>query len=257
MGGRHRATRVVQDHPPLRRAPPCDTVCDAGGGRTPDPDPHPNQEEVALLRQQREEDARTTQQTAALVQMLQACRHTHPPPPAPAHTHNVRAARTHRRISPHLRRPTGSSSRATSTFWRSCRRSRRSARRRPRSTGATSMSSSRPSRCARPCSPPLTPHRLSLRRGSGGGRASGRRPHRRRRPRRVACRFVCSKPPPAGPKPGLSVLTPKRSTPMLLNCLCPGGPAVRTRQHATWVWGVEFAHVFRARSVVRLSDTSQ
>ncbi len=48
---------------------------------------------MALLRQQREEDARTTQQTAALVQMLQASRHTHPPPPAPAHTHTQRAGR--------------------------------------------------------------------------------------------------------------------------------------------------------------------
>ena len=226
MGGRHRATRVVQDHPPLCRAPPCDTVCDAGGGRTPDP--HPTQEEVALLRQQREEDARTTQQTAALVQMLQASRHTHPPPPAPAHTHNVRAAPTHRRVSPYLRRPTGSSSRATSTFLRSCRRSRRSARRRPRSTGATSMSSSRPSRCARPCSPPLTPHRLSLRRGSGGGRASGRRPRRRRR-----CRFVYSKPPPARPKPGLSpdcALFPPSSD--VAQLLVPGrsrGPYSATR----------------------------
>ena len=227
MGGRHRATRVVQDHPPLCRAPPCDTVCDAGGGRTPDP--HPTQEEVALLRQQREEDARTTQQTAALVQMLQACRHTPPPPPAPpAHTRNVRAARTHRRVSPHRRRPTGSSSRATSTCWRSCRSSRRSARRRPRSTGATSMSSSRPSRCARPCSPPLTPHRLSLRRGSGGGRASGRRPRRRRR-----CRFVYSKPPPARPKPGLSpdcALFPPSSD--VAQLLVPGrsrGPYSATR----------------------------
>ena len=65
---------------------------------------------MALLRQQREEDARTTQQTAALVQMLQACRHTPPPPPAPPHTHTQRAGRadpppylaTSSRISPHL-----------------------------------------------------------------------------------------------------------------------------------------------------------
>ena len=195
---------------------------------------------MALLRQQREEDARTTQQTAALVQMLQASRHTHPPPPAPAHTHNVRAARTLRRISPHLRRRTGSSSRATSTSLRSCRRSRRSARRRPRSTGATSTSSSRPSRCARPCSPPLTPRRLSLRRGSGGGRASGRRPRSWRRPR-----VVCSQPPPARPKPGLS---PDSVLPPCCSTVCARAvPRVRTRQHGSGS-GVEFASCFK-RSV--------
>ena len=70
----------------------------------------------------------------------------------------------------------------------------------------------------------------------------------------MACRFVCSKPPPAGPKPGLSVLTP--IYPYVAQLLVPGrsrGPYSATCYMGDWVWGVEFAHVFRARSVVRLS----